>query len=103
MPEKSTAEQEYEVGDLFVTESALTLKLMPSRKSGTLTIDWFEKGGVTNVRRAAKDIQSLVGKIQGRRLRVRGLNVTTERGRDTDLVSTRLSEAVTKAGFEVIA
>jgi hypothetical protein len=103
MSEKLTKEQEYEVGDLFVTESALTLKLMPSRKSGTLPISWFEKGGVTNVRRAAKDIQSLVGKIQGRRLRVRGLNVTTDRGRDTDLVTTRLCEAVVKAGFEVIA
>jgi hypothetical protein len=101
MPDKS--QQEYEVGDLFVTESALTLKLMPSRKSGTLQISWFARGGVTNVRRAAKDIQYLVGKIQGRRLRVRGLNVTTERGRDTDLVSTRLREAVAKAGFQVIA
>ena len=57
--------QEYEVGDLFVTETALTLKLMPSRKSGTVSIRWFAKDGVTNVRRAAKDIQVLVGKIQG--------------------------------------
>ena len=101
MPEKSS--QEYEVGDLFVTESALTLKLMPSRKSASLPISWFARGGVTNVRRAAKDIQYLVGKLKGRRLRVRGLNVTTERGRDTDLISTRLVEAVAKAGFEVIA
>ncbi len=96
--------QEYEVGDLFVTETALTLKLMPSRKSGTVPIRWFAKdGGVTNVRRAAKDIQFLVGKIQGRKLAVRGLVVTTDLGRDTDLVGTRLSEAVNKAGFEVIA
>src|SRR5438105_1441718 len=41
MPEKS--KQEYEVGDLFVTETALTLKLMPSRKSGTVPIRWFAK------------------------------------------------------------
>lgn len=102
MPVKSN--QEFEVGDLFVTETALTLKLMPSRKSGTVPIRWFAKeGGVTNVRRAAKDIQFLVGKIQGRKLAVRGLVVTTDQGRDTDLVRTRLHEAVEKAGFEVIA
>ncbi len=103
MSEKSKMDQEYEVGDLFVTESALTLKLMPSRKSGSLPISWFGGEGVTNVRRAAKDIQSLVGKLQGARIRVRGLNVTTDRGLDTDLVATRLREAVVKAGFEVIA
>jgi hypothetical protein len=104
MPEKLKQEQEYEVGDLFVTETALTLKLMPSRKSGTVPIRWFAKdGGVTNVRRAAKDIQYLVGKIQGRKILIRGLTVTTDMGRDTDLVRTRLSEAVKKAGFEVIA
>ena len=102
MPEKP--QQIYEVGDLFVTETALTLKLMPSRKSGTVPIRWFAKGGgVTNVRRAAKDIQFLVGKIQGRSRAVRGLVVTTDQGRDTDLVRTRLSEAVNKAGFEVLA
>ena len=102
MPEKP--KQEYEVGDLFVTETALTLKLMPSRKSGTVPIRWFARdGGVTNVRRAAKDIQVLVGKLQGPRLAVRGLVVTTDLGRDTDLVRTRLSEAVNKAGFELIA
>ncbi|MFI5348559.1 MAG: hypothetical protein ACHQ2Z_03360 [Elusimicrobiota bacterium] len=98
------SQQEFEVGDLFVTETALTLKLMPSRKTGTVPIRWFAKdGGVINVRRAAKDIQVLVGKIQGRKLVVRGLVVTTDLGRDTDLVRTRLSEAVNKAGFEVIA
>ena len=102
MPEKS--QQEYEVGDLFVTETALTLKLMPSRKTGTVSIRWFAKdGGVINVRAAAKDIQVLVGKIQGRKLKVRGLVVTTDQGSSTDLVRTRLSEAVNKAGFEVIA
>ena len=100
--EKIQGEQEYEVGDLFVTETALTLKLMPSRKSGTVAIRWFAKGGVTNVRLAAKDIQVLVGKLRGRKLQVRGLNVTTDKGMDTDLVGTRLSEAVKKAGFEVI-
>jgi hypothetical protein len=102
VPEKN--QQEYEVGDLFVTETALTLKLMPSRKTGTVAIRWFAKdGGVINVRAAAKDISSLVGKIQGRKLLVRGLVVTTDQGRDTDLVRSRLSEAVNKAGYEVIA
>lgn len=102
MPE--TTSPEYEVGDLFVTEEALTLKLMPSRRSGTVPIRWFAKdGGVTNVHRAAKDIQFLVGKLRGRNRAVRGLVVTTDRGRDTDLVATRLSEAVQKAGFDVLS
>ena len=101
MPEKT--QNEYEIGDLFVSETALTLKLLPSRKSGTVPIRWFAKNGVTNLRRAAKDIQFLVGKIRGRKLTVRGLTVTTEKGRDTDLIGTRLSAAVSKAGFEVLA
>lgn len=100
MPEKP--HQEFEVGDLFVTDTALTLKLLPSRKSATLPIRWFAKDGVTNVRRAAKDIQHLVGKLQGAKLTVRGLTVVTDRGRGTDLVRTRLVDAVCKAGFEVL-
>ena len=91
-----------EVGDLFVTETSLTLKLLPSRKSGTVSIRWFDKDGVTNVRAAAKDIQTLVGKLRGR-LVVRNLTVTTDRGLDTDLGKTRLAEAVKKAGFLVIS
>ena len=101
MPEKS--KQEFEVGDLFVTGTALTLKLLPSRKSATLPIRWFAKDGVTNVRRAAKDIQHLVGKLQGAKRVVRGLTVVTDRGLETDLVRSRLVEAVSKAGFDVIA
>ncbi len=92
-----------EVGDLFVTETALTLKLMPSRKSATVAIRWFAKDGVTNVRTAAKDIQTLVGKLRGRGRVVRNLTVTTNRGLDTDLSKTRLREAVKKAGFLVIS
>ncbi|MDX6768263.1 MAG: hypothetical protein SF051_01915 [Elusimicrobiota bacterium] len=94
---------EMEVGDLFVTESSLTLKLLPSRKSGSMQIRWFANGCVTNVKGAAKDIQVLVGKLKGKKRQVRALNVTTAQGRDTDLVKTRLNEAVSKAGFEVIA
>ena len=53
-PMLDKSQQEYEVGDLFVTETALTLKLMPSRKTGTVPIRWFAKdGGVVNVRAAA--------------------------------------------------
>lgn len=91
-----------EVGDLFVTQTSLTLKLMPSRKSGSVPIRWFDREGVTNVRRAAKDIQALVGRLQGRGRVVRGLTVVTARGRDTDLKKTRLGEAVAKAGFLVL-
>jgi len=101
MPQKDS--QEFEVGDLFVTDTALTLKLLPSRKSATLPIRWFAKDGVTNVRRAAKDIQTLVGKLQGAKRVVRGLTVVTDRGLETDLVRNRLHEAVSKAGFEVLA
>ena len=92
-----------EVGDLFVTETSLTLKLLPSRKSGTVAIRWFAEDGVTNVRLAAKDISSLVGKLRGRGRVVRNLTVTTTKGRDTDLIKTRLREAVKKAGFLVIS
>ena len=100
MTDKNSQE---EVGDLFVTETALTLKLMPSRKSATVSIRWFAKDGVTNVRTAAKDIQTLVGKLRGRGRVVRNLTVTTNRGLDTDLGKTRLREAVKKAGFLVIS
>ena len=99
MPDKTPME---EVGDLFVTETALTLKLMPSRKSGSLPIRWFASGSVTNARAAAKDIQVLVGKLQGRNKVVKRLNVTTDKGRETDLTSTGLSKAVAKAGFIVL-
>lgn len=102
MPDKNKDAQ-MEVGDLFVTESSLTLKLLPSRKSGTMAIRWFAKGKVVNVKGAAKDIQVLVGKLKGKSRQVRALTVMTDQGRDTDLVKTRLTEAVSKAGFEVIA
>lgn len=102
MSEKNKAGQ-MEVGDLFVTESSLTLKLLPSRKSGSMPIRWFSNGRVLNVKGAAKDIQVLVGKLKGKTKQVRALTVMTSQGRDTDLVKTRLTEAVSKAGFEVIA
>ena len=100
MPDKSVVE---EVGDLFITDTSVTLKLMPSKKSGTRAIRWFSKGYVTNVRSAAKDIAYLVGKVQGRTRVVRGLTVMTDRGTvGTDLKKTGLHKAVEKAGFSVI-
>ena len=45
MSDKNTQE---EVGDLFVTETSLTLKLLPSRKSHTVAIRWFAEGRLVN-------------------------------------------------------
>lgn len=87
---------------MFVTERAVTVKLMPSKKSGSRPIRWFSGGHVTNVRSAAKDIAYLVGKLQGRLRVVRGLTVMTDQGLTMDLDKTGLSAAVEKAGFSVI-
>jgi hypothetical protein len=91
-----------EVGDLFVTESMVTVKLLPSKKSGSRPIRWFSRGCVTNVRSAAKDIAYLIGKLQGRSRIVRSLTVMTDRGAGYDLAKTRLAEAIQKAGFSVL-
>jgi len=91
-----------EIGDLFVTEEALLLKLMPSKKSARHPIRWFAGGGVSNVRHAAKDIAYLVGKLQGRTRVVRHLTVMTTQGAHTDLDKTGLFHAVTRAGFSVL-
>lgn len=91
-----------EVGDLFVTETEVTIKLLPSKKSGSHRINWFERGAVTNARAAAKDIAYLVGKLQGKKRVVRGLTVMTDLGVEYDLARTGLVEAVKKAGFEVL-
>ena len=94
--------KQIEVGDLFVTESAVTIKLLPSKKSGTRPIRWFEDGSVTNVHMAAKDIAVLVGKLQGRSRIVRALTVMTDRGIGFDIEKTGLPKAIEKAGFEII-
>lgn len=91
-----------EVGDLFVTETSVTVKLLPSKKEGSKAIRWFSKGAVTNVRSAAKDIAVLVGKLQGRSRLVRGLTVMTDQGTQYDTAKTGLHEAIKKAGFEVL-
>jgi hypothetical protein len=100
MPAKP--KKQIEVGDLFVTESAVTVKLLPSKKSGTRPIRWFSGGEVTNVQLAAKDIAFLIGKVQGRNRLVRALTVMTDRGVGFDLEKTGLPKAIAKAGFEVL-
>ena len=88
-----------EVGDLFVTEARMTVKLMPSKRSATKTIRWFVDGVVIDHRAAVKDISGLIKRIQGKSRTVRGLTLMTDRGCDTDLTQTGLLEAVSKAGF----
>ena len=97
-----SAKVQEEVGDLFVTETAVTVKLMPSKKSGTRPIRWFAGGRVINVRSAARDIAYLVGKLQGRSRVVRGLTVMTDLGLTADLDKTGLPQAIQKAGFSVL-
>ena len=91
-----------EVGDLFVTETAITVKLLPSKKSGSRTIGWFEGGKVTNAKTAIKDLKFLVGKLQGAKRVVRGLTVMTDLGITHDLSKTGLTKIVKAAGLEVL-
>lgn len=92
----------HEVGDLFVTETAIMVKLLPSRKVGSKQIRWFANGVVTNARSAAKDISNLIGKVRRKSSVVRGLTVMTNRGLRFDLSESGLPEAVEKAGFEML-
>lgn len=91
-----------EVGDLFVTEHSLTLKLLPSKKSASMNIEWFEDGRVTNHRAAVRDISAIVEKIKGKTRVVRGLTLMTDRGTTYDITASGLPEAVHKAGFTPI-
>jgi hypothetical protein len=100
MPAKK--EKQIEVGDLFVTESAVTIKLLPSKKSGSRPIRWFLDGSVTNIHLAAKDIAFLVGKVQGSSRVVKSLTVMTDKGAGCDLEKTGLHKAIAKAGFEIL-
>lgn len=93
---------EEEVGDLFITEKQLMLKLLPSNKSGSKPIAWFNKGIVKNPRAAAKDIASLVTKLKGKSRVVRGLTLMTDKGLQFDVNKSGLAKAVQKAGFNVI-
>ena len=91
-----------EVGDLFVTQTSLMIKLLPSRKVGSKPISWFADGSVTNVRVAARDIALLIGKVRRKTSVVRGLTVMTDRGLRFYLSKSGLNEAVEKAGFEML-
>ncbi|MBI4377079.1 MAG: hypothetical protein HY549_11595 [Elusimicrobia bacterium] len=91
-----------EVGDLFVTETMVTVKLMPSKRTGSRLIRWFSGGNVTNLKLAAKDIAFLIGKVQGKTRLVRALTVMTDRGPAADPDKIGLTAAVQKAGFQVI-
>ncbi len=91
-----------EVGDLFVTETSIMVKLLPSRNVGSKMIRWFNNGSVTNARNAAKDISTLIGKVRRKSSVVRGLTVMTDRGLRFDLSESGLPEAVAKAGFDVL-
>lgn len=102
MEESLLKPKQEEVGDLFVTESLLTVKLMPSKKSASKNIRWFNDGVVSDRRAAAKDIASLVGRVRGKSRIVQRLTLMTDRGVNQDLTDTGLPEAVEKAGFEPI-
>lgn len=104
MPATTTTKSKVqeEVGDLFVTETAITVKLLPSKKSASHPIRWFVEGRVTNARTAAKDIKYVIGKLSGQKRVVRGLTVMTDRGAQYDLADTGLHEAVEAAGLSVI-
>lgn len=87
-----------EVGDLFVGEDRILLKLLPSHKEGSLRIDWFAGGSVTDAQAAAGDISELVKRTGGRSSVVRGLTVLTRQGRPHDT----LARAVERAGYKLL-
>lgn len=91
-----------EVGDLFVTEEQILLKLLPSNKSATKRIEWFSQGIVTDHDSAAEDIAGLVVKLTGRSRVVRGLTLMTDRGTDFDTAKSGLHKAVEKAGYDIL-
>src|ERR1700733_15014210 len=93
---------EEEVGDLFVTENLMMLKLLPSNKSASQPIEWFSEGKVTNHRSAAKDIATLVERLRGKSRVVRGLTLMTDKGISFDAAKSGLDKAVEKAGFMLI-
>ncbi|MBI3548873.1 MAG: hypothetical protein HY078_07535 [Elusimicrobia bacterium] len=91
-----------EVGDLFVTEEQILIKLLPSNKSASKRIEWFSEGVVTDHNSAAKDIASLVGKLTGKTRLVRGLTLMTDLGADFDTAKSGLHKAVEKAGYDIL-
>ena len=95
-------QNEEEVGDLFISENLMMLKLMPSNKSASLSIKWFYDGMVTNHQIAAKDIAALVERVRGKSRVVRGLTLMTDKGLRFDVSKSGLDKAVQKAGFTLI-
>lgn len=91
-----------EVGDLFVTDNHIMLKLLPSNKSASRSIEWFENGVVTDRHGAARDIAALVERLRGKTRVVRGLTLMTDRGLRFDAARSGLNKAIEKAGFQVI-
>ncbi len=92
-----------EVGDLFVTEFKMTVKLLPSKKTASRQIRWFVDGLVTDHQKAAKEIAALVSRLQGKSRIVRGLTLMTDKGVEQDLTETGLLEAISKAGYTPLA
>ena len=88
-----------EVGDLFVTEFKMTVKLLPSKKTASRQIRWFVDGFVTDHQKAAKEIAALVSRLQGKSRVVHGLTLMTDKGVEQNLSETGLLEAVSKAGY----
>jgi len=88
-----------EVGDLFVTDRLLTIKLLPSKKSASKPIRWFENGQVIDHPEAARDIASVVGRLIGKNRTVRGLTIMTEKGTQQNLGRSGLLRVVSRAGF----
>lgn len=95
-------EQQEEVGDLFVTEGQLLLKILPSNKSAAKRIRWFSSGLVTDHGAAAQDIAALVARVQGRSKVVRGLTLMTTLGMRLNLDKSGLRKAVSKAGYRIL-
>ena len=93
------SERQEEVGDLFVTENLLTIKLLPSRKSASKPIRWFVDGQVSDNQAAARDIAAVVERLQGKSRVVRGLTLMTDQGTHADIGSTGLHRAVKRAGL----
>lgn len=92
-------EKQEEVGDMFVTDNLLTIKLLPSCKSASKPIRWFVGGQVIDHQSAAKDIASVVERLQGKSRVVRRLTLMTDRGTHSDMDATGLPRAVKRAGL----
>ena len=94
------SKEEHQVGDLFVTKDQILLKLLPSKKTASKPIQWFEDGVVTDHHTAVKDISGLVEQLKRRSDVIRGLTLMTDRGLDFDVKKSGLTKVVQKAGYK---